>query len=75
MELGVSGQVRLGNLIAYDKKTDTHFLQETGEALNGPLAGSELAELGEEQCNIRTRWEDWHTKYPHSLVMLDPKNK
>lgn len=71
----MSGQVRLGNLIAYDKATDTRFLQETGEALDGPLAGKVLKELGAEDCNIKIRWDEWRVLHPASLVMVDPKKK
>jgi hypothetical protein len=71
----VSGQVRLGNLIAYDKATDTRFLQETGEALDGPLAGKVLKELGAENRNNKIRWDEWRTLHPASLVMVDPKKK
>jgi hypothetical protein len=69
----VSGQVRLGNLIAYDKATDTRFLQETGEALDGPLAGKVLKEVSTENSNTRIRFDQWKSKYPQTLVMVDPK--
>ena len=35
MELRVSGAVLHGNLIMFDKKTNTRWLQETGKAIDG----------------------------------------
>jgi len=63
----------LGNLIAYDKQTDTLFLQETGEAMDGPLLGETLKQVDPSQCDTRVRWEDWRKAHPHTLVMVDPK--
>ena len=36
--MAVSGMVRNGNLVMYDKQTGSLWLQETGEALEGELA-------------------------------------
>ena len=40
MELRVSGAVLHGNLIMFDKKTNTRWLQETGKAIDAGVFGS-----------------------------------
>ncbi len=70
LELRVSGQVRLGNLIAYDTKTNTLWLQETGKALEGPQKGKTLPPLDESQWKKRVRWDEWRKEHPNSLVMV-----
>ena len=66
----VSGQVRLGNLILYDQKTGTTWLQETGRALEGPQKGRTLKVLDDEAWAPRIRWEAWRKAHPKTLVWV-----
>lgn len=65
----MSGQVRLGNLITYDTNTGSLWLQETGEALEGPMKGKKLSFLDDKQWQKRVRWDEWKKLYPATLVL------
>ena len=69
----MSGQVRLGNLIVYDTKSSSYWLQETGKALAGPLKGKTLPTLDEKQWQQRVRWDEWVKLHPNTQVLVDPK--
>jgi hypothetical protein len=69
----VSGKVRLGNLIAYDSQTGSEWLQETGEALEGPMKGRRLATLEGDFWKKQVRWDEWLRQHPQTLVLVDPK--
>lgn len=56
------------NLIMKDRETGTVWQQATGEALHGPLKGTQLALLGGEQ----TTWGDWQARYPGTAVSIEP---
>lgn len=62
--------MRLGNLIAYDTNSDSLWLQETGEALEGPMKGKRLDFLNREQWQERVRWDEWRKIHPSTLVMV-----
>ena len=42
LDLGVLGPLYFGNLVMYDKKTDSYIIQMTGEIFHGPLSGKTL---------------------------------
>lgn len=42
LEFGVTGRLRLGNIVLYDRETETWWQQYTGEAIVGPLMGARL---------------------------------
>ena len=65
----MSGQVRLGNLITYDTNTGSLWLQESGEALAGPLKGKKLSFLDEKQWQKRVRWDQWKLMHPNTRVL------
>ena len=67
--LGVSGQVKDGNLVMYDKKTGSLWLQRTGEALEGELQGQVLEELPKSQYDAGIRWDEWLAKHPDTKVL------
>lgn len=69
LNLKVSGKVRNGNLVMYDDKTGTLWLQETGAALEGPLVGKSLRELPRESYEPGIRWDEWRSKHPESKVL------
>jgi hypothetical protein len=62
--------VRLGNLITYDTNSGSLWLQETGEALDGPMKGRKLDFLDEQQWEKRVRWDVWSKQHPHSMVLF-----
>jgi len=70
MEMRVSGKVQDGNLIMYDKATDSEWLQESGEALSGEQKGARLTELDETKRTLNVRWDVWSKDHPDSLVLF-----
>ena len=58
-----------GNLVMYDKKTGSLWLQETGEALEGKRQGQVLAELPKSQYEAGIRWDEWLAKHPDTKVL------
>ena len=69
LTLAVSGKVRNGNLVMYDKQTGTLWLQETGQALEGELSRLKLNELPEGQYEPGVRWDEWLKKHPKSKIL------
>ncbi len=67
--MGVSGQVKDGNLVMYDQKTGSLWLQRTGEALEGKLRGQALEELHQSQYDAGIRWDEWTAKHPDTKVL------
>lgn len=65
----VSGKVRNGNLVMYDKQTGTLWLQETGQGLEGELSRSKLNELPKGQYDAGVRWDEWLKKHPQSKIL------
>ena len=65
----VSGKVRNGNLVMYDKQTGTLWLQETGQGLEGELSRSKLNELPKGQYDAGVRWDEWLKKHPRSKIL------
>lgn len=48
------------------------WLQETGEALDGPMKGKILPSLQDPNWKERVRWDAWRKAHPDTLVLLDP---
>lgn len=69
LELEMSGAVKLGNLIMYDKETDTRWLQMNGEALRGELKGEALKALKDAQVEKTISWGKWKKRHPKTLVL------
>ncbi|HIK94152.1 MAG TPA: DUF3179 domain-containing protein [Planctomycetes bacterium] len=69
LELRVSGQVRLGNLIMFDKESDSHWLQETGRSLSGKNEGCSIPELDPDEWTPRVRWDEWKKLHADSKVL------
>jgi hypothetical protein len=67
--LGVSGKVKNGNLVMYDKETESLWLQETGEALQGKRSGLMLQTLPSKEFKAGVRWDEWKRAYPSSKVL------
>ena len=62
---GVSGLLYQGNLLFFDRETDSLWSQLLSEAVTGFMAGTRLAVLPAEN----TTWAAWRNKYPKTLVM------
>ncbi len=67
--MGVSGKVKDGNLVMYDKLTGTLWLQKSGSALEGPMRGKFLKKLPRSNYEARVRWDEWRAKHPNSKVL------
>ena len=68
LRFGVTGILRRGALVMYDRSTYSLWTQE-GEAIAGPLAGTRLRRLASE----RTTWGAWLRRHPDTLVLLPPR--
>ena len=66
---GVSGRVKDGNLIMYDRETGSLWLQKSGAALEGKLAGKKLKELPKANYEAGIRWDEWRVRHPGSKVL------
>ena len=65
LDFGVSGNLRLSDLVMYDRQTDSWWQQLTGEALVGELAG---AQLGFIPAPI-VSWGEFRRAHPKGLVL------
>ena len=72
LELRVSGAVLHGNLIMFDKESNTRWLQETGNAIDGQQKGKSLKELDDENWEANVRWDVWIKKHPESELLFSP---
>ncbi|MCA9068119.1 MAG: DUF3179 domain-containing protein [Planctomycetaceae bacterium] len=70
VELKVSGQVRLGNLVMFDTKTGSHWLQETGKSLEGDHQGKVLTDMAAETWQEHVRWDEWVKAHPDSKILV-----
>ena len=70
MEMRVSGKVVHGNLVMFDKKTGSEWVQETGKAISGSQKGECLTPLTDKQCTRNVRWDVWKKDHPDSKVLF-----
>ena len=49
----------------YDRETDSLWSHLLGEAMKGPLKGSELKQIP----SVMTDWKTWRTQHPESTVL------
>ena len=68
LTLGVSGKLIDGNLVMYDRETDSLWHQASGSAVEGELSDQRLAELPSEQWRITT-WKEWRAEHPDTQVL------
>ena len=68
LTLGVSGKLIDGNLVMYDRETDSLWHQASGSAVEGELSDQQLAELPAEQWKVTT-WREWREEHPDTLVL------
>ncbi len=65
VEFGVSGLLFRNNQIAYDRNTESYWLQMHLRSVFGPHRGYEL-----ETCQVvETTWATWKAMYPESRVL------
>jgi hypothetical protein len=68
LRFGVSGLLYNHNFLLYDRETESLWLQFTGEAISGPLAGRKLAALRIRQ----ERYATWLSRHPKTRVLERP---
>lgn len=68
LRFGVSGLLYNHNFLLYDRETESLWLQFTGEAISGPLAGRKLAPLRVRQ----ERYSTWLSRHPKTRVLERP---
>lgn len=68
LSFGVSGKLRLSNLIMYDHETESWWQQALGEAIVGDLTGTRLKSLP----TWTESWAEFRTRDPDGLVMDQP---
>ena len=61
----MSGLLYRSNVLMYDKGTESLWSQIKGEAVTGPLTGTEL----EVFPSTLTSWKKWRKKYPQTRVL------
>ena len=65
LSLGVSGMLRMSDMVMYDRQTETLWQQITGEALVGDLLGTTLTQLPAQIVSFA----DARTSAPQALVL------
>jgi hypothetical protein len=68
LTFGVSGLLYKSNLVMYDEKTESLWVQITSEAIQGPLHGTKLTLIS----STVVEWGTWREKYPQSLLLDFP---
>jgi hypothetical protein len=68
LQFGVSGLLHNHNFLLYDRETESLWLQFTGEAIAGPLAGKRLEPLLIRQERLST----WLSRHPTARVLERP---
>jgi hypothetical protein len=69
LSFGVSGLVHNSNFLLYDRETESLWVQFTGAAISGPLAGKKLERIPMPQELLRT----WLGRHPRSRVLSRPR--
>jgi hypothetical protein len=68
LTFGVSGLIYNSNFLLYDRETESLWIQFTGEAIAGPLAGKKLERIPIRQELLGT----WLSRHPRSRVLSRP---
>jgi hypothetical protein len=69
LSFGVSGLVYNSNFLFYDRQTESLWLQFTGQAIAGPMAGKRLERIPIRQELLGT----WLSRHPLSQVLARPR--
>lgn len=62
---GVSGLLYNSDVLLFDRNTESLWSQILGEAVSGPLKGTELPQL----AATHTTWGDWRSRHADTLVL------
>lgn len=65
LTFGVSGKLYKNNLLFYDRQTKSLWSQIRGEAVTGPMKGTQLSAVSV----FVTSWRVWREKYPQTQVL------
>jgi hypothetical protein len=68
LTFGHSGCLVDHSFIFFDRQTDSHWVQATGECIEGRLLGKRLSALPV----THTTWRQWRTMHPETLVLEKP---
>ncbi|WP_377506315.1 DUF3179 domain-containing protein [Octadecabacter sp. R77987] len=68
LEFGVSGKLRMSDMVMYDRQTESWWQQAVGEAIVGDLTGTELQTLP----SWMESWAQFVARNPDGLVMARP---
>jgi hypothetical protein len=63
---GVSGKLIMNALVMYDRQTESLWSQILGQAIEGPLTGTQL----EFVPALHTTWEAWKAEHPDTLALV-----
>ena len=64
-DFGVSGKLIMNVLVMYDRQTQSYWSQLLGEAIEGPLAGTQLTHYPSWQ----TTWGEWVARFPDTIAL------
>ncbi len=65
VEFGVSGKLYNSELVMYDRKTDSYWLQTLGKAVLGPSTGKVLKKIPTDTV----KWGDWKNVHSDTTVL------
>ena len=66
LEFGVSGKLIMNVMVMYDRQTNSLWSQLLGQAIRGPMSGTELEYLPAWQ----TTWSDWSERHPETQALV-----
>lgn len=69
LRFGVSGKLWREVLVLYDRQTRSLWSQRTGQAIAGPLSGSEFEVLP----SVIVEWGSWREHHGDSTVLVIPE--
>ena len=69
LDFGTTGNLRLSDLVMYDRQTESWFQQYTGTGLFGALAGQQLEVLPARLESLRTAKQ----QFPDSHILIPPR--
>lgn len=65
LTFGVSGKLIMNVLVMFDRETNTFWSQILGEAVEGPLNGTQLTPL----AAVQTTWSEWKALHPDTKAL------
>ena len=64
-DFGVSGKLIMNVLVMYDRQTESYWSQLLGEAVAGPMAGTQLNFV----TSWFTTWREWRERHPNTVAL------